>query len=187
MISLHSKEFTICLSNFMRRIKMIRKIPCVVSVYYNFDIIKKTLDFICQYQDMLNIMVVENYSIHTNSNIKPYMLELLNNEIITKYVLFEENISNNALELIFKNNLIDELDQHEFFILTDGDVVVTQNDFLSEQLRIMLNHPDIFVCAVSLHLDNLPIENYPNAISWIPPDINQFHDYYETLTRLHFI
>ncbi|WP_379134714.1 glycosyltransferase family A protein [Paenibacillus sp. sgz500958] len=160
------------------------KIPCVVLVFYNADIIAKTMDFLQQYSDRLDFTVVENKSIHTDSTIKPYLLKLVEERKISRYVLFNENITMNALRMTFDLGLVN-LSDSKYVMITDGDLIVNNADFLSEQIHIMDSHPELFACGVSLCTDNLPLNNYPEANTWIPNDITVFEDYIETLTGAH--
>ncbi|AEQ60317.1 hypothetical protein [Acanthamoeba castellanii mamavirus] len=67
-----------------------QKIPCFVLIYEQVDIIKKCLSFLIKYSDRLNIIIVENYSSNTQTIIKPYVIDLINNKLIWKYYLFEK-------------------------------------------------------------------------------------------------
>lgn len=157
------------------------KIPCVVIIYYDYDTIKKCINFLLKDNDKLDIIVLENHSINTENQIKPYILDLLNKGAICKYALFEENISNNAIEKFFRSGILD-LSKNSFLILTDGDVVVDNGDWLSEELHILNNNPDVFVCAVTLKTDNLPIKSFPQSIKWYRPAGKTYGDYEEVPT-----
>lgn len=161
------------------------KIPCIVLVFYNFDIIKDTMEFLSKYGDRLEFTVIENRSIHTDFVIRPYMERLLQEGVISRYVLFGENITSNAVEMLIDNDIVPELHGSEYFMLTDGDLIVNNGDFLSEQLAIMNNNRDVFICGTRLNLDNLPLNNYPHAASWIPPVRHVYPDYYEGVTGMH--
>ncbi|MGH1276959.1 hypothetical protein ACQVWA_26795 [Bacillus cereus] len=158
------------------------KIPCIVLIFYNFDIIKKSLEFLAEYSDRLDFYIIENPSIHTETKIKPYILSLVNKNIVSKYVLFSNNISNNAIEIFFKHEMVKQLEQYKYILFTDGDVTVKNNDFLSEEIQILDQHPEVFTCGVTINLDNLPLQNYPTAGSWIPPIIKEFPLFNEGLT-----
>jgi hypothetical protein len=158
------------------------KIPCVVLVFYNYDIIKRSLDFLQNYSDRLDIHVLENPSPHTDSEIKPYILDLVNKNIVSKYILFDRNISNNAYEVFFTNSIVDQLEQHKYLLVTDGDVIACEGDFLSEEIGILDNNEDVFACSVTIDLNNLPLANYPEAGLWIPPIINRYPAFNEGVT-----
>lgn len=142
------------------------------------------MDCLLQYSDRLDFTVVENKSIHTDSTIKPYLLKLVEDKRISRYVLFEQNITMNALKKTFDLGLVN-LSGSKYVMITDGDLVVNNADFLSEQLHIMESHPELFACGISLCTDNLPLNNYPDAEHWISGNINEYEDYIETLTGAH--
>ncbi|MEG4086302.1 methyltransferase domain-containing protein [Microcoleus sp. POL10_C6] len=161
------------------------KIPCVVLIYYNTEIIKLTIDYLLKYTDFLEIYIVENRSIYTNDQIKPYILNLVNESKIKKYFLFQTNISSNAIEVAFSSKEID-LGNSEYILLTDGDLLPTDDNWLSEQIQILVNHPEVFCCNVDLEMSNLPVESFPEAITWIPQPSAITESYLECLTGLHF-
>jgi hypothetical protein len=75
----------------------------------------------------------------------------------------------------------------EFILLTDGDLVVNDSDFIKEELNILKNNADIFACGVRLDISNLPIMTFPDSINWIPPIMNEYPDYDEGLTGVHLV
>ncbi|MFN3299526.1 MAG: hypothetical protein ACK41Z_04960 [Sediminibacterium sp.] len=174
------------------------KIPCVVLVYYNFDIIKKTVDFL-SLDKRLVLYVIENKSPFTSTHIRPYLLKKQKQGLIKKYVLFDRNISNNAYELFFDNNLIEE--QGEYILITDGDMVVPSKlgkpDWLDEEISIINNYSDIECCGINLSPENLPKDNpffnnntnkIYNCENWIPDKFGIIHeDFVEADTGVHLL
>lgn len=160
------------------------KIPCVILFYYNADIIMKTMEFLLKYSDRLDFYVLENRSPQTDLLIKPYMLELINQGKISKYVLFNKNITMNAYRMAFNAGLI-PVANHEFIMLTDGDLIVPGGDFLTEQINILTRNRDVFACGVKLSAHNLPLNNYPGAQGWITGVTNAYADYDEAATGFH--
>ena len=175
-----------------------QKIPCVVLVYYNFDIIKETIDFLAA-DDRLILYVVENKSDATNLLINPYLLKKQAEGLIKKYILFDKNISNNALELFFDAGLIEE--KSEFIIITDGDIVVPPTpgipNWLDEELAIINKFEDIECCGINLSPKNLPKDNpyfnqnsnsIYNCENWEPDKFGIIHnDYVEADTGVHLL
>jgi hypothetical protein len=53
-------------------------------------------------------------------------------------------------------------------LLTDGDLLPTDDNWLSEQIQILVNHPDVFCCNVDLEMSNLPVESFPEALLGFP-------------------
>ncbi len=111
------------------------KIPCIVLIFYNFEIIKKSLEFLAEYSDRLDLYIIENPSIHTETKIKPYILNLVNKNIVSKYVLFSNNISNNAIEIFFKHEMVKQLEQYKYILFTDGDVTVKTTIFYLKRYK----------------------------------------------------
>ena len=175
-----------------------QKIPCVVLVYYNFDIIKETIDFLAA-DERLILYVLENRSEYTNSLIKPYLLKKQADGFIKKYVLFDKNISNNAYELFFDANLIEE--KSEFILVTDGDMVVPSVqgiiNWLDEELVIINEFDDIECCGINLNPKNLPKDNpffneninpIYNCKNWEPDKYGIVrNDYVEADTGVHLL
>ena len=175
-----------------------QKIPCVVLVYYNFDIIKETIDFLAA-DDRLILYVVENKSDATNLLINPYLLKKQAEGLIKKYILFDKNISNNALELFFDAGLIEE--KSEFIIITDGDIVVPPTpgipNWLDEELAIINKFEDIECCGINLSPKNLPKDNpyfnqnsnsIYNCENWEPDKFGNIeNDYVEADTGVHLL
>lgn len=177
---------------------MKNKIPCIVLVYYNFDIIKKSIEFLAE-DNRLEIYVIENKSEFT-SKIKPFLLEKVEKRIIKKYALFDKNISNNAYELFFDNCKIEE--EHEFILITDGDIIVQKNqyekDWLEEEISIIKENADIQCCGININFVNLPRNNkfftsenenpIYNCENWIPDKFGKIYEkYVEADTGVHLL
>lgn len=162
------------------------KIPCVVLVYYNVDIIKESLDFLLKLGNELEFFVIENKSINTEKEIKPYLMNLLKTKQISMYVEFLDNISNNAVEEFFEMNIID-LHKSENIIITDGDIKGNSLDWLSEEKSILNKHSKVFACGVDFISDNLPLRQFEDAINWIVKPINIYNDYLECPTGMHLL
>jgi hypothetical protein len=162
------------------------KIPCIVIIYYDFEIIQKALFCLTKLQDSLEIIVIENYSEYTDLKIKPFMQSLLATEHISKYYLFAENITNNAFEVVLDRELAN-IQSSKYILMTDGDLQTQNNDWLTEEIKILERHPEVFACAVTLSDCNLPIQNFPEAYDWWPKPIQDCDDYIESLTGFHLI
>jgi len=63
-----------------------KKILCVVIVFFDFDIIRKTLDFLIQNSHQYDLVVVENPSEFTENLIEPYIISLLESGKINSYM-----------------------------------------------------------------------------------------------------
>lgn len=163
-----------------------QKIPCIILAYYNYYIIKSTLDFLLKSSDRLDFVVLENKSENTEDQIKPYLLKLLKDKKISVYAEFEENISNNAFEECLDMNILD-LTNKEKVIFTDGDLVVDSTDWLDEEINVMDKHPEVSVCGIDLKMDNLPVKQFPEAVDWIPQSTSVTDDYLECPTGIQLL
>lgn len=137
----------------------------VTVVYFVTDIIKKHLDFLSEYHDQADIVVLENPSENTNA-LKQYFLDLIKNKKINKHLLFDENIGMNVFETYFNHNSIE---QYKYIVVTDGDLIVQNKNWISELKQILTQCPNTYACGVKLLLNNLPINLYPDAKKWYPP------------------
>lgn len=146
-----------------------KKIPCFLIAFFEYENIKKSLDFITKYTDRLDIHVIENYSENTEGQIKPYILDLIGEGKIKNYYLFDENIGANAIEVILRSNW-SYLNNYEYFMITDGDLIIKQDKkYLDELTKIMDENPEVFAAGAEMSLENLPSEDkYPDAKTWVP-------------------
>lgn len=171
------------------------KIPCVVLVYYNKEIIRETIDFLIQC-DLFKIYVIENFSEFTKDEIRPFLLGKLKQGVIFKYVLMHKNVSNNAYEQFFDSALFEDWNS-EYLLITDGDIIVkSPNDkWFREQLEILKAQPEVGCCGINLSSENLPVmvpyfnENSDpmyNCINWLPDHYGVSHSHYvEADTGMH--
>ncbi len=145
------------------------KIPCLVLIFFDYNTTKKSLDFITKFNDRLDIHIVENYSEYTNEYIKPYVLELLKKNKIKSYYLFEENIGFNAIEKVVETKA-QYINDFDYFIITDGDLISENDDWINEQINILEKNPEVILSGLKLDLINLPSEElYPDSKNWVPP------------------
>lgn len=159
-----------------------KKIPCFVLIFSEPALIKNALHNLVQNKN-LDIYVIENKSSQSSEN-HSFCLDLLQRRLISNYSLFDENISNNAFEVIIRQykEVIKEAD---YVLVTDGDLTVQNSQWLSEEIEILNNYPDVFVCGVKLSLHNLPLEAFPESGSWVPAPTNIHEAYTEQLSGIH--
>lgn len=159
------------------------KILCFVLIYGEVDIIKKSLTYLTKLSDQLQFVIIENFSSNTESIIKPYVMQLLENKLIWRYYLFSSNITNNAYRIIL--DLANETYMNEniypYTIITDGDIDGTDHSWLEEQKALMVKYPNIFVSSCSLDMSNLPTKTFPQAPGWVPKGIRH-NDFIEAAT-----
>ncbi|CUI15909.1 hypothetical protein PNK_0272 [Candidatus Protochlamydia naegleriophila] len=159
-----------------------KKIPCFVLIYSESNLIKNALNNLVQNKD-LDIYVIENKSLQSSEN-QLFCLDLLHRQLITNYILFDENISNNAFEVMIKRYK-ERIKVAEYVLVTDGDLTVQDANWLSEEVEILNKHPEVFVCGVKLSLQNLPLKAFPESKSWVPEPTNTHEAYTEQLSGIH--
>ncbi|CAN5739178.1 hypothetical protein BH11VER1_BH11VER1_08630 [soil metagenome] len=147
------------------------RIPCIALVYFDFPIVKSALDFLLSNAGRLSLSIVENPSPQTTPLIRPYIEEKLQQGLIENYFLFDQNISNNAFEIIL--DYLESTWTSPYVLVTDGDIKVDHTGWLDEQITILENCPEVFACAVSLDMGNLPIKCFPEAGNWVPAPIDR--------------
>lgn len=164
------------------------KIPCYVTVFFDFENTKKALDYITRYNDKLDIIVLENKSENTETQIKPYISNLLDENKIEKYFLFEKNIAANALKLAFIHD-IDYIMKHDKLMFHDGDLLFDNDNWLEEEVSILEENPEVFAVGAQLDMSNLPSPKVcPGSENWIPKGIeHEDKNYIEGLTGNWFM
>ncbi len=156
----------------------------IVSVIFQeIDIVKKHVDFLAGMKDLADVVLLENKSKNTDI-IKEYCSDLVKNNKIFKYYLFDENIGMNVFETFFNRFKIDD---YKYIVVTDGDLTCDNNDWLNEVKYILEKYPNTFCCGVKMNNINLPLRSFPEAISWIVPPSEVKDDYEQGITGLHFL
>lgn len=161
-----------------------RKIPCYILIYKELEIIKKSLNFFTQLSNFIDIIVIENPS-NNSLEIKSYVQELGNAKKISRYYIFEKNITNNAFDIVIQNE-IKNIKSSRFIIVSDGDLTVNDGTAWLEETLSIMDKPDVFCCGCSLLTDNLPVETFPEAMTWIPRLIS-IGDFSEGRTGCHLL
>lgn len=154
------------------------KIPCYILIYRNFERNKESLDFFIKYNDKLDITIIENKSDYTYTLFKPYIDELVKTNKIKRYVIFDENIASNAFGEIIEHDL-SELNQYDMIMITDGDIISEDNNWIEEEINIVNNNPEVLCCGMPLSMVNFP--KIPEFQKNKPPEssIISGKDYYE--------
>ncbi|HSX23595.1 MAG TPA: hypothetical protein VLE74_00645 [Candidatus Saccharimonadales bacterium] len=154
-------------------------------IFDQIDIINKSLQFLIRYADRLDIVIVENPSDNT-----PKITKIVDDfgykGLIKRYYLFDQNITNNAYDVVV-NKELKNIKKSPYVIITDGDLTSKNEDWLNEELEILRHNPDVFACGISLDKSNLPIATFPEAKDWIPPDKREETMFFETYTGLHLV
>jgi len=162
------------------------KIPCVVVVFHDADTVKTSLDSLVRLSDRLDIHVLENPSENTEDCIRPYVEGLLAEGLVSQYVLFDENISNNAVEVFFDDGLL-PADGYDHILLTDGDLLPLDDSWLDEELAILGGDRAVFACGIALDASNLPLQVFPESKDWIAAPKSETDLYIEAPTGIQLV
>ncbi|HEX5797576.1 MAG TPA: hypothetical protein VFX86_04255 [Candidatus Saccharimonadales bacterium] len=139
---------------------------CYILVYKEYEIIKESLDFFVTLSKYFDIVVIENPSNNT-PQIKKLITAFGKSLKIRRYYLFEENITNNAYQMVLEKE-IKKIEKCPYVVVSDGDLTIEDGDsWLKEALGI-LNYKEVFCCSAGILMDNLPLETFPEAVNWIP-------------------
>jgi hypothetical protein len=147
----------------------------ILFCYNNIEHIIKSFESL--YIDNCDFFIVENKS--ENSFL---IEEYFSDKDIKKYIQFEENITNNALNIFFKD--FDIFNIYEYITITDCDIYVENIKLFLKEAKEILNIID-GICAIDLSLENLP--NVYGADTWIPKPLNITDKYIECYTGIHLI
>jgi hypothetical protein len=150
---------------------------CILICYNNYEHIVKCFESIKNLN--FDFFIIENFS-NNSHEIEKYFKK----QKILRYVQFEKNITNNAVNII-KNDFKKLLDSYEYLTFSDCDLFSENSSILFEEIYKILEFDNIGVCCSSLSLDNLP--KIPGANSWqpIPTEINDH--YIDVNTGIHFM
>ena len=102
------------------------KILCIAIIFYDYEVIKKSVDFLIKKVDAYDLIIIENKSEFTEVLIQPYIENLIQEGIVQKYILFDKNITNNAFEVVLDSQYIN-LKNYDYILITDGDLTVDQD------------------------------------------------------------
>jgi hypothetical protein len=160
-----------------------KRIPCYVLVFDQVEIIDKSLHFLAESSDKLDIHIIENPS-ENSPAISKIISKLGEQGKIKSHYLFDKNVTNNALLRVLDEQAA-VFKRAPYVLLTDGDVVSDDLDWLGEEINILRNNREVFACGITLDLVNLPVTTFPKAKDWIPRDKAEFPDYYENVTGTH--
>ncbi len=128
------------------------RIPCLLYPYRNAEAIKQSLESIANCSDILDLYVIENKSDRTDAAIRPYVEGMVRAGVVKKYILFDENISNNAMTLSIEM-LRSEISSASHVILSDLDLIV-QPGLIEEQIAILDHFSELFACGMQVDPDS---------------------------------
>jgi hypothetical protein len=163
----------------------VERIPCYVLAFHDAPTIAASLDWLARWRDRLELIVLENPSEATASAIRPDVEARLARGEVDRYLLFDENISNNAFEVALAVDRA-RWEAAPYVLLTDGDLV-GGDGWLEEEVALMDRRPEVFAVGIRLDMDNLPLAQFPDAGGWVPPPRAEHDDHHEGLTGIHLL
>ena len=141
----------------------------IVLVYYQNEYLELFLNnlFKNNFGNKFNISVIENYSEKTDDFIRPFLKRILFEKKIHRYVLFNENIANSAIQKyleIYSHEIL----ANKYTIVSDSDLDFDPIKAHNECINILDRHPQNDFCSLRLDFSNLPYKTYENAHQWFP-------------------
>jgi len=131
-------------------------IQTIVSIFYHVDAIKTSINTILRQEKLSkDIYVIENPSQHTEKEIKPFVLDLIERGHIKKYFLTDRNITHHATKIVLLDNHIDFLNT-KYIMITNGNISTTDDTWLDKEISILEKFNNVFMTAVPISLDNMP-------------------------------
>ena len=134
------------------------KIACILLAFLNVKVVSRCLESVIQEKIRiserieLDIYVVENYSIATESELSPYLCNLVNKGVIFKYIKFLDNITNNAFDYAMSGELFD-YESYDYLIVSDGDIEIPAST-IDEQVSILQKCDEVMVCYLQIDATN---------------------------------
>ena len=134
------------------------KIACILLAFLNVKVVSRCLESVIQEKIRiserieLDIYVVENYSIATESELSPYLCNLVNKGVIFKYIKFLDNITNNAFDYAMSGELFD-YESYDYLIVSDGDIEIPAST-IDEQVSILQKCDEVMVCSLQIDATN---------------------------------
>ena len=133
---------------------MLEKVQAFVIEFFDLEVIKASINTLLLYPN-IEINIIENKSDYTDSDIKPYLIDLVNNEKIKRYFAFDKNIFNGASDIVLRHPTLN-LNETRYCLLTDGSLSCNEPTWLQKQMSYMEADKNIYACAVSLSRENMP-------------------------------
>lgn len=154
-----------------------KKHLCILICFKNYEHIISTFNGLKN--DFTDFIIIENFSDNTK-----LIKEFFTNQDILKYILFEENIANNAMN-IFLNDFFNVLTEYEYITISDCDLLIENPLSVFDEIFKILDIPQIGICCVDLDMKNLP--EIPEAKNWIPSAKIITENYIEADTGVHLM
>ncbi|HNA58407.1 MAG TPA: glycosyltransferase family A protein [Chitinophagales bacterium] len=161
-----------------------KRIPCFMLVYQNYEIICRSIEAMMNFRDQIELFIIENPS-DESIRIRERLDYYMRMGLVSKCFLFDENISNNAFEVILRKEL--NYSKYEYVLVTDGDLLPMDDDWVNEERQILRKNPEVFCIGGDLDMGNLPLNTFPDANDWMPLSKADHGDYMEAFTGAYFL
>lgn len=154
-----------------------KKHLCILICYQNYEHIMATYNSLKS--ENIDFIIIENKSQNTEL-IKEFFLK----QPIKKYVLFKNNIVNNAMN-IFLKDFFDLLGEYEYITISDCDLLIEDSDETFREIFAILEDRNVGVCCIDLDMKNLP--DVTGAKNWVPPIKMETETYLEGDSGIHLM
>ena len=153
----------------------------IMLVYYNHDLIERTLKSFQNYRDNNEVDI---YFIENPSKNSPLIKELANTYNVNYHYICSENIGGILLELFLRKMKDILLYKYDYISTTESDVVV-EDGSIDEAISILNENDEIPVSYIQLNCDLEKYKNLP-VHSWVPKPI-KYKTFYTGYTGFQFI
>lgn len=144
---------------------MVAKVLIVFIAFFNHEIISKSLDsFLSERKwsrHSVEILVLENESPKSE-----YVANVTRNLPVIHF-RYGKNAAANVIVRARQAGIL-KTEDYDFVAVTEGDVVL-DSGLLDEAVDILARCPELDLVNADVHLTNLPLKNFPEAATWMPP------------------
>ena len=132
----------------------------VANIFFNDDHVFQFFNSI--ERSYIDYVILENSSKNSGK-----IEDFFKNKKILNHFRSEENITHGTVDYFLKNYQ-ELINSYNYLILTDGDILVYDIDSYLQEAKSILQRPEVYVCAITLDLENLPRQYHPESPGWIP-------------------
>lgn len=153
----------------------------IMLVYYNHDLIERTLKSFQKYRDNNKVDI---YFIENPSKNSPLIKDLAKTYNINYHYICSENIGGILLELFLRKMRNTLLDKYNYISTTESDVVL-EDGSIEEAVSILKENNEIPVSYIQLNCDLEKYKKLP-VRSWVPTPV-KYKTFYQGITGFQFI
>lgn len=162
------------------------KVQILAVGFFNTEILQRSMHSLAQ--EAANCRYpCELYLLENTSAKSPQIAEmakkLYDQGSLTSHILSSHNVATNVVLHALRRKIIPC--EAEYIAITEADVILDPGS-MNEALDLLESHPSWGLCSIDIHLTNLPLEQYPDSVHWIPEALDR-GDYLEGPTGFQFI